>query len=32
MSEITHLTYYQRNKDLILNKEKKVTMKMTKRD
>ena len=32
MSEITHLTYDQRNKDLILNKEKKVTIKMTKRD
>ena len=32
MSEITHLTYDQRNQDLILNKEKKVTIKMTKRD
>ena len=32
MSEITHLTDDQRNKDLILNKEKKVTIKMTKRD
>ena len=31
MSRITDLTYYQRNKDLILNK-KKITIKVTKRD
>ena len=31
MSELTDLTYYQRNRDLILNK-KKITVKVTKRD
>ena len=31
MSEITDSTYYQRNRDLILNK-KRVTIKITKRD
>ena len=31
MSEITDLTYYQRNRDLILNK-KKITIKITKRN
>ena len=29
MSELTDLTYYQRNRDLILNK-KKITVKVTK--
>ena len=32
MSEITNLTYYQRNRDLILNKKKKIKIKITKRD
>ena len=32
MSEITNLTYYQRNRDLILNKKKKITIKTTTRD
>ena len=32
MSENTNLTYYQRNRDLILNKKKKITIKLTKRD
>ena len=32
MSEITNLTYYQRNRDLILNKKKKITIKKKKRD
>ena len=31
MSENINLTYYQKNKDLILNK-KRITMKVTKRD
>ena len=31
MSELTDLTYYQRNRDLILNK-KKITVKVTKKD
>ena len=31
MSEITDLTYYQKNRGLILNK-KKINMKITKRD
>ena len=31
MSENTDLTYYQRNRDLILNK-KKITIKLTKKD
>ena len=32
MSEITNLTYYQRNRDLILNKKKKINIKITTRD
>ena len=32
MSEITDLTCYKKNKDLILNKKKKITIKITKRD
>ena len=32
MSEITNLTYYQRNRDLIINKKKKITIKITTRD
>ena len=32
MSEITNLTYYQRKRDLMINKKKKITIKITKRD
>ena len=31
MSENTDLTYYQRNKDLILSKKKRITIKVTKK-
>ena len=32
MSENTNLIHYQKSRDLILNKKKKITMKVTKRD